>query len=167
MIIHGQAQAMDVLARQLTHKKLDHFVNEKVFVLKNVKIFLENATYFSEEGSANFSKFVFLGIPESSLSTENSNCQFFSIGKSFENATCQTYVDQIENNSSNVELKECDSDGVVFDVSVVRNSIVTQFGLACKRAPIKNAVGSAYMVILKRPKIFLFTYPITVKIRKT
>ena len=106
----------------------------------------DNATYFGGS-SSNFSDFVLLGIPESSLKTDNAECQFVTIKNSYaSNISCESYINEIVNNSGNVEVSECNPEDIVFDTSVVLNSIVTEFGLTCKKAPVKNAIGSAYMV---------------------
>jgi MFS family permease len=41
---------------------------------------------------------------------------------------------------------QCNPENLIFDKSLVQNSIVSDFGLTCDRLKVKNAIGSVYMV---------------------
>ena len=64
----------------------------------------------------------------------------------FSSESCQFYLSEIDRNASDISLMECNPENLIFDQSLVRNSIVTDFGLTCDRLKVKNAIGSVYMV---------------------
>ena len=60
--------------------------------------------------------------------------------------SCDFYLSEVGRNSSDIMLMECSTDDVIYDTSVIRSSIVTDFGLSCGKRHVKSIIGSVYMV---------------------
>lgn len=59
---------------------------------------------------------------------------------------CQSFIDILESSDHQSRIYSAECSDLVFDQSVVLDSIVTQYGLTCDRQIIKNIIGAVYMV---------------------
>ena len=99
-----------------------------------------NATYDLTNGS--FPNYVTLAINADDLES-GSSCNVKQYNGTIQD--CQSFIDILENSDqSGLYSAECSD--LVFDQSVVLDSIVTQYGLTCDRQIIKNIIGAVYMV---------------------
>ena len=95
-----------------------------------------------------FSEFVSAGIPSSVLN-KNGDCRYLGMSDltsdpMASSESCEFYLSEVTRNASDIGLMECSE--LIFDTSVVQNSIVTDFGLTCNNAHTKNVIGTTYMI---------------------
>lgn len=111
-----------------------------------------NSTYFADT-QGNFAEYVQLGIPKHLLEDGNS-CQYYGM-KNLPNAdpshvlgkeSCDFYLSELQRNSTDLELMSCTSDDLLFDTTLVEDSLVTIYGLTCDRKWIKSLLGAIFMV---------------------
>ncbi len=113
-------------------------------------LYLFTRTYYEDAMTETFSDFVTAGIPSSVLE-KNGDCRYIGLtdlttDPSSSSESCEFYLSEIDRNASDVSLMECNPENLIFDKSLVQNSIVSDFGLTCDRLKVKNAIGSVYMV---------------------
>jgi hypothetical protein len=93
---------------------------------------------------------VILATPETSLEKDYS-CHVYQPfgfnGSDASDTSCLQFLDVIRQNASDMFYdSECDKSRLIFDQTVVLNSIVTEYGLTCSLKYFKNIIGAIYMV---------------------
>ena len=77
----------------------------------------------------------------------DASCYLYTLeSKNETEENCDSYLQSITQNNSSMESIQCSKDNLIFDQSVVKNSIVTDYGLTCEDKFIKNIIGATYMV---------------------
>ena len=75
------------------------------------------------------------------------SCEILTLNHTIDHLDCKTYLKAIQNPESNdVITTQCPHEHLIFDHSVVEDSIVTEYGLTCDSKFIKNVIGAIYMV---------------------
>ena len=89
----------------------------------------------------------------------NASCLIYSYNLTDSNEkSCDTYISDIINNSTDIIQTTCSHEDLVFDQDVVLNSIVTEYGLTCGNKFIKNVIGAVYMVSVNNFEPFNFNF---------
>ena len=102
-----------------------------------------NAEYSFTNDS--FAEYVTLATNQNDLDSGTS-CKIFQ-NDTYENLDCQTFLTLLKNPENNgLQYSECSHENLIFDHSVVEDSIVTEYGLTCDKKFIKNVIGTTYMV---------------------
>ena len=109
-------------------------------------------SYFENDELQTFPEFVDFGIPEFVLEKSGGvDCRYFGMtGLTSEPTSglesCEFYLSEVSRNSTDISLMDCQTDTLIYDKSIVDNSIVTDFGLSCDRSSVKNVIGTTYMI---------------------
>ena len=107
-------------------------------------------SYYEDSNLQSFPDFVRSGTPEFILK-KSGDCRYFSMNDLTSDPMsgpelCEFYLSEVGRNSSDIKLMECSANDIIYDTSLVRSSIVTDFGLSCGKRHIKSIIGSVYMV---------------------
>ena len=82
-------------------------------------------------------------IPEKALNYSN-HCEFYAL-ENFKVNSCQEYVDAVKK-GENVYIKKCEPEDVIFDTSIVKNSVVTDYRFTCERSYLRGIYNATYML---------------------
>jgi hypothetical protein len=113
-----------------------------------LNFFVQYRTYYEDNSVGSFSEFVNAGIPNSVLN-KNGDCRYLGMSDLTSDPmaspeSCEFYLSEVTRNASDISLMECSD--LIFDTSIVQNSIVTDFSLTCNNAHAKNVIGTTYMI---------------------
>ena len=110
--------------------------------------FPHNVSYFGTENGT-FAPFVEAGVTEEFYTKNHDQYLGFKSLTTQPTASvesCEFYLSELKRNSVDIELKTCSIEDVVYDHSIVLNSIVTDFGLVWGRFSINKLVEVSFTI---------------------